>query len=185
MSLWPKRLSLSSRFLLSVALLLTLLVGAILFVIDKREVNIIYEESRNRGVLIARHIASLNLEPLMFRDEDTIKKNIDAQIDQDLIYVQFYDRFNTPVVGTEFLRGREDISCCSHLPETVNETTAHFEAKTLLLDKKELHLLEVEVPIFAKGSTTQWGSIKIGLSLDDMRAEVMKTRLMLILIGLV
>jgi len=185
MSLWPKRLSLSSRFLLSVALLLTVLVGAILFVIDKREVNIIYEESRNRGVLIARHIASLNLEPLMFRDEDTIKKNIDAQIDQDLIYVQFYDRFNTPVVGTEFLRGREDISCCSHLPETVNETTAHFEAKALLLDKKELHLLEVEVPIFAKGSTTQWGSIKIGLSLDDMRAEVMKTRLMLILIGLV
>jgi signal transduction histidine kinase len=185
MSLWPKRLSLSSRFLLSVALLLTVLVGAILFVIDKREVNIIYEESRNRGVLIARHIASLNLEPLMFRDEDTIKKNIDAQIDQDLIYIQLYDRFNTPVVGTEFLRGREDISCCSHLPETVNETTAHFEAKTLLLDKRELHLLEVEVPIFAKGSTTQWGSIKIGLSLDDMRAEVMKTRLMLILIGLV
>jgi len=184
MSLWPKRLTLSSRFLLAAALLLTLLVGAILFVIDKREVNIIFEESRNRGALIARHIASLNLEALMFRDEETIRKNIEAQVDQDLIYVQLYDRFNTPVVGTEFLKGREDISCCSRLPETVDESTVHFESKILAVGERALHLLEVEVPVFAKGSTTKWGSIKIGLSLDDMRAEVMKTRLMLILIGL-
>jgi len=185
MSLWPKRLSLSTRFLLVVGLLLSLFVVAILFVIDKREVNIISEESRNRAVLIARHVASLNLEPLMFRDEDTVKKNIDAEVDEDLIYVQFFDRFNTPVAGTESLRGREDISCCSLLPEKVDETTTHFETRTFLQGKREFPVLEVEVPVFAKGSTTRWGSIKIGLSLNDMLAEVMKTRLVLILIGLV
>jgi len=185
MRIWSKRFSLSSRFLLSVGLLLSVLVGAILVVIEKREVNIIFEESRNRGVLIARHIASLNVDPLTFWETDTIKKNIDSQLDNDLIYVMFFDRFNAPLVWTDFLQSRTDITCCSHLPETVDETTTHFESKTLLDGKRKLHVLEVELPVFAKGSPTKWGAIKIGLSLDVMRAEVVKTRLMLILIGLV
>jgi signal transduction histidine kinase len=185
MRIWPTRLSLSSRFLLALTLLLTLLVTAILFIIGRREVNIIFEESRNRGVLIARHIASLNIEPLTFWETDTIKKNIDGQIDADLVYVMFYDRFTAPLVWTDFLQGRRDITCCSHLPETVDESTTHFEAKVLLEGKRKLHILEVEMPVFAKGSTVKWGSIKIGLSLDDMRTEVAKTGLMLILIGLI
>jgi signal transduction histidine kinase len=184
MRIWPRRLSLPQRFLLAVALLLTVLVGAILYVIQKREVNIISQESRDRGLLIARHIATTNLDPLAYWDTDTIKKNIDAQVDEDLIYIMFYDRFNTPLVGTDFLAGRPDIFCCSHLPEKVTENTAYFEPKILLQEKRRLHVLEVEVPVFAKGSTTRWGSVKIGLSLDDMRAEVTKTRLIMILIGL-
>ncbi len=46
-----------------------------------------------------------------------------------------------------------------------------------------LRILEIEVPIFVRGSPRRWGSIKIGLSLEDMRAEILKTRLMLIFIG--
>lgn len=60
-----------------------------------------------------------------------------------------------------------------------------FESKTLK-DKKSqllLKILEIEAPIFAKGSPRKWGSIKVGLSLQDMRKEIQKTRLMLILIG--
>jgi signal transduction histidine kinase len=184
MKLWPRRLSLSSRYLLSVALLLTVLVGAILFVIQKREVSIISEQSRNRGVLIARHIANLNLEPLMFRDEETIKKNIDAQVDEGLLYIMFFDRFNAPLVATESARGDEEVVSYSHLPAAVDENTVHFEPRTLPHGKRKLHVLEVEIPVFAKGSTIKWGSIKIGLSLEDMRAEVTKTRLILIVIGL-
>lgn len=184
MRLWPKRLSLSSRYVLSVAMLLAVLVGAILFVIQKREVNIISEQARNRGVLIARNIASLNLEPLMFRDEDTIKKNIDAQVDDRLLYIMFFDRFNTPLVGTELAREDEEVVSYSRLPAVVDENTAHFESRVLARAGRKLHVLEVEIPVFAKGSTIKWGSIKIGLSLDDMRAEVRKTRLILIAIGL-
>jgi signal transduction histidine kinase len=45
-------------------------------------------------------------------------------------------------------------------------------------------VLELEIPIFARGSADKWGSVKIGLSLEDMRAEIRKTRFVLILIGL-
>jgi hypothetical protein len=132
MKFWPKRLSLSTRFLLSVALLLTVLVGAILFVIDKREVNIISEQSRNRGVLIARHIASLNLEPLMFRDEETIKKSIDAQVDERLLYIMFFDRFGTPLVGTELAREDEEVGSYSRLPAAVDENTVRFKSRIVV-----------------------------------------------------
>jgi signal transduction histidine kinase len=43
--------------------------------------------------------------------------------------------------------------------------------------------MEIEVPIYVEGSPTKWGSIKIGLSMEEMRAEEFKTRSMLILIG--
>ncbi|GAJ21406.1 unnamed protein product, partial [marine sediment metagenome] len=46
-----------------------------------------------------------------------------------------------------------------------------------------LRILEIEVPIFVRGSPKRWGSIKIGLSLEEMRAKILKTRLMLIFIG--
>ncbi len=181
----PSRLSLSTRFLMSVAALLTCLVAAILFVIDRRDVNLISEQARNRSVLIARNIASLNLDPLTFRDEETIRKNIEAQVDEDVIYVMFFDRFNTPLAGTDLALADADVSGSSGLPASVGEGTVRFAPRLLPRGRKKLHLLEVEIPVFARGSTIRWGSIKVGLSLEKMRAEVRKTRSILILIGLV
>ena len=44
-------------------------------------------------------------------------------------------------------------------------------------------VMEIEVPIYVEGSPTKFGWIKAGLSLEEMRKEELKTRLMLILIG--
>ena len=47
-----------------------------------------------------------------------------------------------------------------------------------------LRILEIEIPIFAEGLFRRTWSIKIGYSLEEMRLENQKTRLMLILFGL-
>jgi len=62
------RISLRTRFTFSAAILLTFLVSLIIFVIQKREVATIISESRNQGVLIAKNIAYVNLQPLLFWD---------------------------------------------------------------------------------------------------------------------
>jgi signal transduction histidine kinase len=178
------RLTLYQRFLASHLLLLVLLVGAILLVIDKRESDAAFEESRRRSVLIAQNLANLNLEPLFFYDLEAIKKNIEERIDNSLLYIIFYDRFSAPLVSSDMVRQHEDIFCCSRLMPDAGPGSTTFASRTLERNGRRVRLLEAEIPVFAHGSATRWGSIKVGISLEDMHSRIRRTRQVLIFIGL-
>lgn len=177
------RISLSTRFMLSLAFILILLVGSILLVIEKREVKTIIRDAQERGLLMAQNIANLNIESLKFWDVDGIKKNIEERMNDELLYVVVYDRFSALLVASELIKDNHDITCCSRLPAEVTPTSAHVERSSFHLGQKNVPIIEVEIPVFATGSPTRWGSIRIGLSLEEMEADIRKTRLMLILIG--
>lgn len=179
------RMSLQTRFIISVTFLLSILVGLILFFIQRKEVKAIFEESKNEGILRAKYIANLNYRRLLQWDIDEIEENIEEQIDQKLIYVVIYDRYNEPLAANDFIKDYEQIYSSSRLEGEITEQSYFFESKNIE-NKKEnriLKILEIEVPIFARGSPDNWGSIKIGLSLEDMHREIQKTRLVFILIG--
>lgn len=180
-----QHMSLQTRFMVYVIMLLIVLVVLILFVIEHRERIAIFEEQKSKGVLIAKNIAQLNLQAFIQWDEEGIEKNIEEQIDQKLIYVIFYGRFNNPFVASRFIKDYEEIYGYSRLGEDVDEESCLFETKKLL-DRNSgevMRILEIEVPIFVPRSQRRWGSIKIGLSMKDMLAENRKTRLMMVLIG--
>jgi len=178
------RISLRARFTIYTTFLLIVLVGSILFVIQRREVGTIIEESKNQGVLIAKNIAYLNLQPLLFWDREILLRRIDEQISPKVIFVIFYDRNSKPFVANDFIRTYKDIYSNSRLRGDVRPEDYFFESKTLNLDGKTSRILEIEVPIFTSGSPDKWGSIKIGQSLEDMEASIRKTRGILILIGI-
>ncbi len=178
-------MSLQTRFMFWAIVLLMVLVVSILLLIEQREVKAIFEEQKEKGVLIAKNIAYLNLPAFIQWDEEGVRENIEEQIDENLIYVVFYGRYNNLFVHTSFIGYYKDIYLYSDLGEEIDEKSYLFERKRFE-DKKTgqiLRILEIEVPIFVRGSPRRWGSIKIGLSLEEMRAEILKTRLMLIFIG--
>jgi len=177
------KISLYTRFMIAVTFILIFLVGSILFLIERREVRTIFEESKNRGILTARYIASLNLESLTFWDAAGIKSNIEREIDSSQIYVVIYDKFRNPYVFSDLIRDKEDIKCCSRLPEKVSEEMSAVGRRDFRLDGKTVPIIEIEVPAFAEGSPDYWGSVKVGLSLEENQKEIRRTRLMLILIG--
>ena len=179
-------MSLRTKFVTAIAVLLFFLVAAILFLIERREERAIFEEHKSRGILTARNIAYLNLEPLMFWDAEGVKSNIQGQIDQKLLYVVFFDQQNRLFAATEFAEKNKKTFTTSFLKGPVDESTYYCEKKEIEYgDKGEnVSVLEIEIPVFARGSSTQWGSIKVGLSLEEMQKEMSQTRLMLILIGL-
>lgn len=179
--------SLRTRFMFSVIGLLIVLVGSVIFVIEQREVKAIFEEQKNKGVLIAKNIANLNYYPFIYWDRNAVKENIEAQINEKLIYVIFYDRTSKPFVANDFIKDYEEIYNLSRLKAEADEKIYFFESKKLKdkVSGKVLRILEIEVPIIVAGSPTKWGSIKIGLSLEEMLKEIQKTRMMLILVGLV
>lgn len=178
------RISLHTRFMVWITLLLVFLVVSILFIIEKREVNTIFEESKNKGLLIAKNMADRNLQSLLYLGIEDIQENIEGRVDDKLLYVVFYDRFATPVVYTKLIADRKDIYCCSNLQGNILKDSSFSQARDIYFAKKLQRILEVEIPIFPEGSDVKWGSVKIGLSLEDMRTEIRKTRLILILIGL-
>jgi len=178
------KISLYTRFMIAITFILIFLVGSILFLIERREVRTIFEESKGRGIFRARFIASLNLESLTFWDAVGIKSNIEREIDDSLIYVVIYDKFRNPYVFSDSVRDNEDIKSRSRLPEKVSEGMSAAGRREYRLDGKTVPIIEIEVPAFAEGSPDYWGSVKVGLSLEENQKEIHRTRLMLILIGL-
>lgn len=177
---------LRTRFMIYVTALLGGLVVLVLFLIEHREVRAIFEEHKNRGILTAEYIAQLNYDSVIFFDNEPVEEDINKRIDNNLIYVIFYDRENKPFAANDFIKGYYDIYADSNLDPEVEKGDYFLELKNIATEKKTgryLRVMEIEVPIYVEGSSTKWGSIKIGLSLEEMQAEERKTRLMLILIG--
>ncbi len=181
-------MSLQTRFMMVVIFLLVILVASILLIIEQRERIAIFEEQKGKGLLIARYIAELNMQPLIFWDEEGIRANIEQQIDKNLLYVVFYDGNGKVFTGSESIRDRDEIYEISHLQGEVSEEDYYFGRRRF--EKGEsgqtVSILEIEAPIFIEveeGSYKKWGSIKIGSSLEEMHAENQSTRLMMVLIG--
>jgi len=177
------RISLHTRFVVWFTFLLVFLVGAILFIIEKREVKTIFEESKNKGILIAKNIAELNLRPFLNYIVDDIQASIEEQVNEKLLYVVFFDRSATAIAYNKAIADRKELFCCSRLQGVDRPESVDAQTKDIYLAKKIQRVLEIEIPIFVKGSGDKWGSLKIGLSLEDMRAEIRRTRLALALIG--
>jgi signal transduction histidine kinase len=182
----PLLMSLRTKFILAVMLLLIILVSLIFFVIEKREVSAIYEEQKSRGFLEAEYLIQLNYDEfVVFRDVEGAKENIEKQIDEKLIYIVFYDANNTPFAGNEFVRPYEDIYQNSNFIKGELEGDYYFERKVLKEPdtNQVLPILEIEAPIYVEGSPRRWGSVKIGLSMEEARAEIRDTHIKLVLIA--
>ncbi len=177
------RFTLQQRLLLWITLLLVVLVGAIVFVIQRREVSTIFEESKNKGVLIARNTADRNLQSILAFDVEQIQRESEAQTDESLLYIVFYDRYATPLAHTSRITDQPAVYQRSLLQGLSDPNEIAAETRAVSFDGKTQEVLEVEVPIFAEGSTDKWGSVRIGLSLAEMREAVRKTRRALLWIG--
>ena len=176
--------TLYTRFLVWTMLLLVFLVGTIIFVIQRKEVRTIFEEARNRGILTAQYIANMNLRPLVLWDEETLLSNIEGQADDKLVYIVFYDREGKPRAANRLVAANDDITCCSGLAGEARPDSASIRTREVSIRNRKLNVLEIELPVFVTGSPTRWASIKIGQSLEDMRADIRRTRRVLIFIGL-
>jgi signal transduction histidine kinase len=177
---------LRTKFMIYITALLGGLVVILLFVVEQREVRAIFEEQKDMGILTAEYIAQLNYDSVIFFDNEPVEEDIKKRIDENLLYIVFYDRESKPFAANDFIKGYYDIYADSNLDPEAEKGEFYLEIKDIAVPEKSaryLSIMEIEVPIYVEGSSTKWGSIKIGLSLEEMQAEERKTRLMLILIG--
>lgn len=177
---------LRTRFMIYITALLGVLVVLVLYLIEQREVRAIFERQKDMGILTAEYLVQLNLDPFLFGDNEGVEEDIEGRIDQNLIYVVFYDRNQKPFAANESIKKYYDIYADSNLDPEARRGDYSAETRAISLEEKpgrNLRVMEIEVPIYVEGSAIKYGSIKIGLSLEEMRKEEQQTRLILILIG--
>ena len=178
------KVSLYTRFTVTITALLLALVAVVLFFVQREMVQTVFDEARTNGVRWADYIISLNSRRLQLFDLDALQDYADEGVDERLPFIIFYDSSGKPVAATGAIQSFEGIYRRSHLEGEVRPESVHYEPLTLRIPGGTYRVLEVERPIYFPGSMTRWGSIKIGHSLEDMWTQVGRLRLVLVLIGL-
>jgi len=178
-------LSLRTRFILAVLVLLVILGSLIMFVIEQREVRAINEEQRSRGFIETKYLFQLNREEFLNYDSNGMEENIKSQINDNLIYIVFYNRENRPLAANDFVKAHPDIYEKSHFADEDLQGQYFSELKRIKDEETNrfIRILEIEKPIFVEGSPVRWGSVKIGMSMKEADEEILATRFRLILIG--
>ena len=179
------KISISTRLVFWITLLVCLLFGAVLVVIQGREAAILSEEAEARALLLAESMKDANFQSIFRQDRAAIQKYVDDHIDEDMPYIVFYDRAGRPYVTGELIPGQGDVDLGSRLPEDfIRDAPPFSEEKVIQVRGRELRVREVEIAVFPQNNEDEkWASVKIGMSLEPMYAKRREIEEVLLLIG--
>jgi signal transduction histidine kinase len=177
------KISIYTRLVFWITLLVVLLFGAVLFVIQIREAKILQDETETRALLQARYIADANLQSLSLQDWQAVKRYVDAHSVDDLVYIVVYNRAGQPAAWNALISDHGDIVSASLLEDAMSPDESASLIRRLTIREAPVRVLEVEV--FAHSPAAgRWGSVKIGLSLEPMYARLRDIQKVLLLIGI-
>ncbi len=177
------KISIYTRLVFWIALLVCLLFGAVLFVIRIREARILQDETKSRALLQARYIADANLQNLSHQDQPAVQKYVDEHSVGDVAYIVFYNRDGQPAAWNA-----PSGPTARSSPRASSRTTCRWRKalrrRSVLFSMISLsRVLEVEVFAFSQ-TAGRWGSVKLGLSLEPMYARLRDIQRVLLLIGI-
>ena len=178
------RISIYVQLVFWTSVIILLLMFGILYVIQNREIKAIYQEKRERGLVMVRYISEMNVRSLVLGDLESIDENISGLIREDLAYVIFYDADSKPVVVSESIADNAEVINQTSCAGEVSPGDVFYHTIRLSRGRGLQEVMEVEVPVFIPGSEKKWGSVKIGLELEDVFRRVQRTRLVLLGFGL-
>ncbi len=180
---WADRsFGLHQKFLLAFTGLVLGLIVSLLLIVESRQRASIIRQMEKRGVTIATQLAAVSTNSLLMYDFVALEQDAEKiSRDQDVLYAIILDR-----EGLVAVYSGHDEKQGTVLEDTVSQRAAR--ARDMLIQRVRSHQGEVEhydiaVPVFVARSPDKWGTVRIGLSLHEMRAEIRQTRLRVLLLG--
>ena len=179
----PRSIRLQTRLILYSTLLILLLMTLIILLVEKRQSDTIQEEAKKRGIAIARHLAAVSTNALLTYNYVVLEQNAErVALEEDIVYVIIHDKENKVAVYSE-----HDEKQGTVLTDEVSQKA--LMAKEPLIQstsygEKKGRILDISIPVYIKESEDKWGTIRIGLSLERMYGQILRTRFNLLLLGL-
>ncbi len=139
------KISIYTRLVFWITLLVLLLFGAVLFVIQIREARILQDEAQARALLQARYVADANLQSLSHQDDQAIQDYVDTHCTGDLAYIVVYRRDGQPAAWNALIRSHGELVSASLLGDAMTPEESASEMRTLVLQGEPVRVYEVEV----------------------------------------
>ena len=177
-----KSIRLQTRLILYSTLLILFLMVPIVFLVEKRQSEIIVEEARKRGMAIAQNLASVSTNALLTYNYIVLQQNGGRVAQEaDVAYVIIHDKENRVAIysGHDEKQG-------TVLIDEISQNA--LRAKDPLIQsfhsgEMKKPILDISIPVYIKESAEKWGTVRTGLSLERMHDQISRTRLNLLLLG--
>lgn len=159
------------------------LIITLLYIVESRYRTSIVAQVEKRGATIAEQLAAVSRNALMTYDWIALIQDVNnVSRDPDVLYALILQRDGEPVAESK------DPSFLGNplLPEHVSQKAIETLETLVQYIPKGVNVpsdyYDVAVPILtAKGQ--KWGTARVALSLQEMHAEIRKTRLWIVLVG--
>jgi two-component system sensor histidine kinase AtoS len=176
-------LSLRQKFFLAFAALALGLTAGLLLIIESRQQVSIVREMEKRGVTIATHLAAVSTRSLLTYNFVALEQDVEKiSRDRDVLYAIILDR-----EGRVAAYSGHDEQQGMVLEDAVSRRAAQTVAplvQRVRSDGREAEHYDIAVPVFIQESPERWGTVRVGLSLRAMQAEIRQTRLQVMLLGI-
>jgi two-component system sensor histidine kinase AtoS len=178
-----RSLRLQTRLILYSTLLIVLLMALVIVLVEKRQSETTAEESRKRGMSIARNLAAVSTNAFLTYNYVVLVQNAEkVALEEDVVYVIIHDKENKVAAYSEHgdkqgILLRDDVSRKALATQEPLIQPAFFQ-------EKKAPILDISIPVYIKESEEKWGTVRIGLSLAGMKSQILRTRLNLLLLGL-
>ncbi len=177
-----KSIRLQTRLILYSTLLIFLLMALVIISVEKRLSETIQEEAQKRGMAIARNLAAVSINALLTYNYVVLEQNAEkVALEGDIVYVILHDKENKVAAYSQ-----HDEKQGTFLTDGVSEKAVMAKEpliQPILSGEKKIRILDISIPVYIKESQEKWGTIRIGLSLERMSSQILKTRLNLLLLG--
>jgi two-component system sensor histidine kinase AtoS len=155
----------------------------ITFFVEKRQSEIIREEAKKRGMAIAKNLAAVSTNAMLTYNYIVLEQNAErVALEEDIVYVIVHDKEKKVAAYSQ-----RDEKQGTILTDEVSQK-AVMATKPLIQSvsygEKKARILDIAIPVYIKESQENWGTIRIGLSLEKMAGQILRTRLNLLFLGL-
>jgi PAS domain S-box-containing protein len=174
---------LQTRLILYSTLLITLLMVLVTFFVEKRQSEIIREEAKKRGMAIAKNLAAVSTNAILTYNYVVLEQNAEkVALEKDIVYVIIHDKEKKVAAYSQHDEKQGTI-----LTDEVSQRAVMASNQLIqsaFCEEKKARILDIAIPVYIKESPEKWGTIRIGLSLERMSIQILRTRLNLLILGL-
>lgn len=181
--LMMKRFGLRTRFFFYMILLIVVLMGGVFTVVEMNNRNVMLMEGQKRGLSNALYLAALSTAPLLMYDYTKLEQNVDAVAkEENVVYAIILDRKGSVITHSH----RHDI--IGQVLEDPVSIRAASSSTQLVQDVREPfsgdEIWDIAQPIY-QNHGEKWGTVRIGFSKKQLKAEIATNRRNLIILSLV
>jgi two-component system sensor histidine kinase AtoS len=174
---------LRTKLALSVVCLVILLTAVMMIVVEYRERKAIEAQVRKRGMTIAQNLAAVSTNALVTYNYVLLEQQVSRLArEEDVVYVIVFDREGH--VAAHSLRS--DLQG-QRLTDSISQKALETIEPLIqaVVDPPQGNVLDVAIPVFPSSERDKWGTVRVAVSLQGMYGEIQRTRLTILLFGIV